>query len=72
MSDGTNGTGACNTIYKAPSNKKTRMYMLTINNPTEDDVATIDELMDDDKIVNLIGQHERGEEGTLHIQLLIN
>lgn len=72
MSDGTNGTGACNTIYKAPSNKKTRMYMLTINNPTEDDVATIDELMDDDKVVDLIGQHERGEEGTLHIQLLIN
>lgn len=47
--------------------------MLTINNPTKEEVKTIDELYDDDGVIDLIGQHEEGEqEGTLHIQLLIN
>lgn len=62
----------CNTIRRPPE-KKTRMYLLTINNPTEEEVDTIEELHDDDLVVDLIGQYEKGEkEGTLHIQLLIN
>lgn len=71
MSDGTDGTAACNTISRPPHTKH-RAYTLTINNPTEAEVELIDQLFDDNNVMDLIGQHERGENGTLHIQLLIN
>lgn len=72
MSDGANGAASCNTKSSSP-NKKARAYTLTINNPTEAEVELIDQLFDDNTVIDLIGQHERGEqEGTLHIQLMIN
>lgn len=58
---------ACNT--KA---SKHRGWILTINNPTEETIEHIDTLQESENIRDLIGQHERGEEGTLHIQLFIN
>lgn len=66
------GTAGCNTISSPPTRKKTRAWTLTINNPTKEEEQIIDNLFDDDKVVDLVGQYERGESGTLHIQLLIN
>lgn len=57
---------ACNT----KASKKHRGWILTINNPTEEIIDTIDNL--EESVKDLIGQHERGEQGTLHIQLFIN
>lgn len=61
-----------NYIDRPPTKKKTRTWTLTINNPTDEEVKFIDSMMEDDTVVDLIGQHEEGESGTLHIQLMIN
>lgn len=58
----------CNTSKPA---KKRRAYMLTINNYTEDDIKAINETMDNDNVMDLIGQEEIGDNGTKHIQLYI-
>lgn len=63
---------AANCIDRPPTKKKTRTWTLTINNPTDEEVKFIDSMMEDDTVVDLIGQHEEGESGTLHIQLMIN
>lgn len=57
-----------------PSDSKTqdsfrrRDYFVTINNPCDKVYETLDSWMNDDKVVIMSCQEERGKEGTLHIQ----
>ena len=76
MSDtsGTNDNARGNTKTRATKrrNNRKRSWILTINNPTDADEKTIDELYESDKTKDVIGQFEMGESGTMHIQVMIN
>lgn len=54
------------------SSTKKRSWILTINNPTDEDWQQLDELNLDEKVKDLIAQDEIGKEGTEHIQMFIN
>lgn len=67
-----NARGNTNTRANKRRNNRKRSWILTINNPTEDDNRTLDELVDSDKTKDVIGQYESGENETVHIQVMIN
>lgn len=71
MGDNGEAPTACNT--KAVGNNiRKRAWMLTINNPEESDIDSINKQYELDGTIDLIGQHEIGENDTEHIQLFIN
>lgn len=50
-------------------NEQSRVFMLTINNPSADDRSTIFEV--GEKVTYAVWQYERGDEGTYHIQAYV-
>jgi len=49
-----------------------RHYICTLNNPTEDAQSTLESIFNRVKATYLIGQLEKGKEGTIHLQFSVN